>query len=93
VRNGLIEFEDACRSLNVDIIPLIVRTARWVDPRTYDELPVWYPEIARKQPLYKADWITRAKNKSEPKFEANIKAGQALWQALGIDVPPIKRAS
>lgn len=84
MRNGLTEFEEACRTLNVDLIPLIVRTTQWVDPRTYDELPVWYPEIARKQPLYKAGWVTCSENKGETKSEANIKAGQAFWQALGI---------
>lgn len=85
IGDGLVNFKTACLELGFDPIPLIVKTARWVDPATYDLLPVWYPETARRMPIYSSkDWLTQYKNKGEPKFEPNIRAGYALWQSLGI---------
>jgi hypothetical protein len=85
IGDGLECFRNACLGMNFNPLPLIVKTARWVDPITYDALPVWYPETARKMPMYSSkDWLTQYTNKGEPKFEPNIRAGYALWQALGV---------
>lgn len=39
-----------------DVMRLIERTARWVDPQTFKYLPVWYPEHARRGLFYKGNW-------------------------------------
>jgi hypothetical protein len=71
------------------IVEIIVRTARWVHPDTFHALPVWYPETARKLPLYDAKWGTVYKNTNKltalvsDKVEPNIKAGKAFIAALG----------
>jgi hypothetical protein len=46
------DFPDGLDALSAEldlpqIMRLIERTARWVDPATYRLLPVWYPEVAR----------------------------------------------
>ena len=41
------------------IMTLIERTARWVDPETFRLLPLWYPEHARQGRLYKKNWSDR----------------------------------
>lgn len=75
------------------VVKLIARTARWVHPDTFRELPVWYPEVARGQPSYNANWTKRFTNKVrrtgqvEQKSEANILAGKALVAALGVNKP------
>jgi hypothetical protein len=67
----------------------IVRTARWVHPDTFRSLPVWYPETARKRPLYDAKWESVYTNTNRltalttDKVEPNIKAGKAFIAALG----------
>ena len=45
------------------IMTIIARTSRWVHPETFNALPVWRPEMARKAQLYKSGWIHPAKNK------------------------------
>ncbi len=67
-----------------EVARIVGNTARWVDPKTFQLLPVWYPEIARKQPLYKAGWASPQTNRGKPKFEGNIKANSAQSQALGV---------
>jgi hypothetical protein len=73
------------------VVKLIARTARWVHPDTFRELPIWYPEAARGQPSYNASWSKRVTNKVrrtgqvEQKSEANILAGKALVAALGAN--------
>lgn len=73
-----------------DIMRLIEQTARWVDPETFRLLPVWFPEHARRAPLYKANWTAPLTNTnrqtgiSEEKREANVSAGKALTLALGL---------
>jgi hypothetical protein len=72
------------------IMRLIERTARWVDPDTFRLLPVWYPEYARRSPFYKANWSepqlnkNRATGMSAPKHEGNLYANKALTYALGL---------
>jgi hypothetical protein len=58
VRNGLDEIGDEVSK----IAEIIVRTAKWVHPDTFHALPVWYPETARKLPLYDARWEAVYKN-------------------------------
>ncbi|MDG3039834.1 hypothetical protein [Roseicyclus marinus] len=73
-----------------DVMGLIERTARWVDPRTFDYLPVWYPEHARRALFYKANWSEPQMNHNRQtgavihKFEGNIHANKALTLALGL---------
>lgn len=78
--DGLSEIEHAMPM----VMDLIARTGRWVHPEVFRAMPVWYPETARKQPLYKADWRTRQTNKGEPKAEGNVAAQTALYTALGL---------
>lgn len=69
---------------------LIERTARWVDRETFDYLPVWYPEHARKGFFYKSNWSEPQMNRdrqsgnSVHKVEGNLYANKALTQALGL---------
>lgn len=83
--------EALCSELSLsDIMRLIERTARWVDPKTFAYLPVWYPEYARRSLFYKANWSEPQMNKSRQtglsvhKSEGNIHANKALTLALGL---------
>lgn len=73
-----------------DVMRLIERTARWVDPSTFDLLPVWYPEFARKVYFYKSNWsepqmnTNRQTRQSVHKQEGNLNANKALTYALGL---------
>ena len=73
-----------------DIMRLIERTARWVDPETFRLLPLWYPEYARRTYLYKHDWSKLRVNTSRltgqivDKLEGNGHANKALTHALGL---------
>ena len=73
-----------------DIMGLIERTARWVDPKTFKYFPVWYPEHARRGLFYKANWsepqmnTNRQTRMSVHKSEGNIYANKALTLALGL---------
>jgi len=85
VPDGLDEIRDDLPK----VADIIVRTARWVHPNTFHALPVWYPETARKLPLYDAKWGSVYKNTNKlttlvsDKVEPNIKAGKAFIAALG----------
>lgn len=74
----------------VDIMRLIECTVRWVDPKTFRLLPVWFPEYARGEPFYKADWYEKQMNTnphtgiSSHKHESNRYANKALTEALGL---------
>lgn len=73
-----------------EIMRLIERTARWVDPETFRLLPLWYPEYARRAYFYKADWSAPQMNRNrlsghtEHKREGNRYANLALTRALGL---------
>lgn len=73
-----------------EIMRLIERTARWVDPETFKYLPVWYPEYARNVLFYKADWSEPQMNRNRQtgvanhKAEGNRYANEALTEALGL---------
>jgi|SRR5271165_939232 len=85
VPNGL----DELRLEMPMIVEVIARTARWVHPDAFRALPVWYPETARGQPIFDAQWgrvytnknrlTAQVTNKSEP----NIRAKKAFIAALG----------
>jgi hypothetical protein len=85
--------EDLKQSMST-IIDLMARTARWVHPDTFRALPVWYPETARGQPIYDANWgsVYRNRNRSTTKVteksEPNIKAGKAFVAGLGTRKAP-----
>lgn len=73
-----------------EIMSLIERTARWVDRKTFDYLPIWYPEHARRALFYKANWSEPQMNTnrntgiSVHKSEGNVHANKALTLALGL---------
>lgn len=73
-----------------EVMRLIERTARWVDPATFRLLPVWYPEHSRRGLFYKADWSAPQMNRNRQtgleihKSEGNNYAAKALTQALGL---------
>lgn len=73
-----------------EVMRLIERTARWVDPLTFDLLPVWYPEFARKVYFYKSNWTEPQMNTNQQtqqsvhKQEGNLNANKALTYALGL---------
>ena len=84
-----VEIADGLQAFNREIdakevARIIGKLARWPDPDTFRILPVWHPEIARKQPLYKADWMTPQTNNGKQKFEGNSIANADLSKALGI---------
>ena len=73
-----------------EVMRLIERTARWVDPETFRLLPVWYPEHSRRGLFYKANWSAPQMNRNRQtgvevhKSEGNNYAAKALTQALGL---------
>lgn len=73
-----------------EIMSLIERTARWVAPETFQLLPLWYPEHARKSLFYKKNWsepLTNTNRQSRVtihKSESNTNANEALTLALGL---------
>lgn len=73
-----------------EVMSLIERTARWVDPKTFDRPPVWYRERARKVHFFKDNWSQPQMNKSRQtgnsihKMESNTYANEALTLALGM---------
>ena len=94
-RTGDLALADGLEELRLqlplhEIMRLIERTARWVDPKTFELLPVWYPEHARGALFYKGNWSEPQMNKnrqtgrSEHKREANRYANMALTRALGL---------
>jgi hypothetical protein len=73
-----------------EIMRLIEHTARWVDPETFQLLPLWYPEHARRTYFYKKNWSEPQMNKNrqsgytEHKREGNVHGNMALTRALGL---------
>lgn len=71
-----------------EIMRLIERTARWVAPKTFELLPLWYPKYARRAYFYKTNWSTPQMNKnqktgiSEHKRDGNLYTNKALTHAL-----------
>lgn len=59
-----------------EIMRLIEHTARWVCRDTFCYLPVWFPEEARRDPIYKANW-------SEPQFNRNRTTGEKVHKRVG----------
>jgi len=88
VRDGLVVLR-SFMNLN-DIMSLIEKTARWVDPETFRLLPLWFPEFARRGLFYKSNWSEPQMNKSRAtghsihKSEGNVNANEALTLALGL---------
>jgi len=84
--DGTVVFADACKQFNVDVLNLIVHTAKWVHPDTFRYLPLWYPEYWRGARRYNATWTKGSHNnkRDQPKHEANEHAQIALKRALGI---------
>jgi hypothetical protein len=75
------------------VVEIIARTCRWVNPKTFQELPVWCPWTARGWPLYDSTWQRRYTNTNRTtkqtveKVEGNMAAGKALLAALGVANP------
>ena len=73
-----------------EIAAWIESTAQWVSPQTFKELPLWFPEHARKARFYKGNWtepqmnMSRATGQSDHKKEGNVNANKALTLALGL---------
>jgi hypothetical protein len=89
--DGLDLFAQISRDLNISVTPIIERACRWVDPKTFQMLPVWYPETHRGGPMFNAKYDRQYTNKRRggepiPKTEPNIQAGKAIRQAMGIPV-------
>jgi len=74
MRDGL----DALRE-QLDIkttMRLIEQTAQWVDRETFEYLPVWFPEEARRDLMYKKNW-------SEPQYNTNRRTGEKIHKRVG----------
>jgi hypothetical protein len=75
------------------VVRLIARTARWVNPETFQRLPVWCPHTARGRPLFDASWTRRYTNTRKAtgltadKYVGNVAAIQALVAALDVASP------
>ncbi len=73
-----------------EVMRVIERTARWVEPETFKLLPVWFPEHARGSLFYKANWsqdqmnANRQTGNAVHKREGNRYANMALTYALGL---------
>ena len=90
LQDGLTELANACAEERINLLGLIGRTARWVHPAVFRELPLWYPERWRRQPVANSAFSEILRNKNsrtgriEDKAEANIYAERALVGALGL---------
>ena len=90
LQDGLSELATACAAENINLLTLIGHTARWVHPDIFRELPLWYPERWRRQPVANSTFSAILRNKNtrtgqiEDKEEANIYAERALVGALGL---------
>lgn len=73
-----------------EVMRLIERTARWVDPESFKRLPAWYPEHSRRGLFYKNNWSEPQMNRNRQtgvsvhKHEGNLYANKALTYALGL---------
>jgi hypothetical protein len=73
------------------VMKMIARTARWVHPDTFHALPIWCPDTARGRPRFDAMWSRPlVSGRGVPKVEENIRAGNALVEALGVPRPKPK---
>lgn len=76
----------------VDIMRLIEKTAKWVCRETFFYLPIWFPEEARRDLMYKSNWCEPQLNRSKTTGEevhkrvGNTNANSALTWALGMRV-------
>lgn len=82
--DGNERFLEVCLELDIPVLELVARTARWVDPAVVRALPVWYPAHYRKMPLYKADWTTPQMVSGRRAVETNFKGQLTLDKALGL---------
>ena len=64
------------------MMQMIEDCALWTSPETFQFLPVWYPDMARDQPIYKAGWNEPKLVKGKPKSEGNLRAMDALISAV-----------
>ena len=81
VPDGLAEIEREMAS----VMNLIARTARWVHPEIFNELPIWCPDTARGRPRWNATWTeVQRDGRGREKVEENIRAGNAFMKALGV---------
>ena len=81
IPDGLTEIEHALPA----VLDVIAQTARWVNPVTFSRLPVWCPDTARGAPRFNAAWTERCvSGRGIEKVEENIRAGRALFEALGV---------
>jgi len=84
VRSG-VHFPDGNVALSADIpamVEMVEKTARWIHPNTFHSLPVWAPQIARKQARYTADG-----KRNRSKSEGNDAAIQTIKDALDVARP------
>ena len=86
--DGLLELK---KYLSVkEVARLIAATARWADPKTFELLPVWFPEYARGKPLHNNNWnevrciAKQDTGEIQDKKEGNTQANIALCKAMGI---------
>jgi hypothetical protein len=61
------------------IVDLIARTARWVHPEVFRAFPVWYPETARRLPIFDAGWQRVYTNTSRATANVQEKAKAMAW--------------
>lgn len=87
IPDGLSEIEHAL----TEVLDVIAQTARWVNPETFRQLPVWCPDTARGSPRFNAAWTARCvSGRGVEKVEENIRAGRSLFEALGVVGPKPK---
>lgn len=61
--DGLDLLDEVCKDAGISLMPLVAKTCRWVDPKTFRLLPVWYPEIHRGAPMYDSKYERQYTNK------------------------------
>jgi hypothetical protein len=86
--DGLDTFKTACLEMQIPVMDLIVRTARWADPAVVTELPVWYPAFRRGMELFKADWNRPQLRQDRTRsLETNYRANWTIHAAVGYKGP------
>jgi len=75
--NGIALFMQILANHHVNPVDLIAESARWVDPRMFQALPVAFPHAARGLPAFNVQWQPATRT------ETNEHANLALYKALG----------
>ncbi|PYV74199.1 MAG: hypothetical protein DMG97_09380, partial [Acidobacteria bacterium] len=83
--DGLELLHQVCKEHSVAFMTLIAKTCRWVDPKTFKLMAVWYPEACRGAEAFDSKYEQQYKSSSgKLRTHHNEKARESLRQAMGL---------